>query len=214
MWHSMIMGQTIDERVTDVSMAGTLHAIPPLGQETGHLPPGRYRTTLSHVKHRFVDHPDFINSTTRQAIWDGFLSYLQAWRDSEHPFGQPILHTLWLAGSFISNEVDPEDIDVSPIYDEAVISNLIGSPGIGKVKALVGHRKKLLEKYKVEPFPIPWRSLETTLLPTTLAEHEQNYLAKRGGLDDWWQRVRPAGPKGPSLAPEVASARGYLEVMW
>jgi hypothetical protein len=210
----MAMGQTTDERVPDVTMAGILHAIPPLDPETGHLPPGRYRTTLSHIQHRFVDHPDFMGSTTRQAIWDGLISYLQAWRDSEEPFDQPILHTLWIAGSFISSEINPGDIDVSPVYDEGVLSDLAGSQGIGRVKALVGHRKKLVDKYKVEPFPIPWRSLETTLLPTSLLDHEQNYLAKRGGLDDWWQRVRPDDPKGPPLAPDVTSARGYLEVTW
>ncbi|KIS27924.1 hypothetical protein TV39_08795 [Arthrobacter sp. SPG23] len=188
--------------------------MPPLDPVTGHLPPGRYRTTLGHIRHRFVDHPEFSDSTTRQTIWDGFLSYLTAWETSQEPFGQPILHTLWIAGSFISDEVNPQDIDVSPVYDEGIISNLAGSQGIGKVKALVGHRKKLVEKYKVEPFPIPWRSLETTLLPTTLLEHEQNYLAKRGGLDDWWQRIRPPGPKAAALAPDVTSARGYLEVTW
>lgn len=195
-------------------MAGILHAIPPLDLETGHLPPGRYRTTLGHIRHRFVDHPQFSASITRQAVWDGFISYLQAWKESEEPFDQPILHTIWIAGSFISDEIDPNDIDVSPVYDEGVISNLNGAQGIGKVKTLVGHRKKLVEKYKVEPFPIPWRSLETTLLPTTLREHEQNYLAKRGGLDDWWQRIRPPGPKAAALAPDVTSARGYLEVTW
>ncbi|ASN39198.1 hypothetical protein CGQ24_09325 [Arthrobacter sp. 7749] len=208
------MGQTIDERVPDVSQPGILHAIPPLDSISGHLPPGRYRTTLRHIRHRFVDHPDFAASTTRKEIWDGFINYLEAWRDSQKPFDQPILHTLWIAGSFISDVLDPKDIDVSPVYDESVISDLAGARGIGKVKALVGHRQKLVEKYKVEPFPIPWRSLETTLLPTNLLEHEQNYLAKRGGLDDWWQRVRPVGPRGPSLAPDVTSARGYLEVMW
>ncbi|WP_437770636.1 DUF6932 family protein [Arthrobacter sp. KNU40] len=208
------MGQTTDERVPDVSMAGILHAIPPLDSVTGHLPPGRYRTTLGHIRHRFVDHSQFSGSTTRPEIWDGFLSYLTAWDETSAPFGQPILHTLWVAGSFISDELNPGDIDVSPVYDEGRVSDLASTQGIGKVKALVGHRKKLVEKYKVEPFPIPWRSLETTLLPTTLLDHEQDYLAKRGGLDDWWQRVRPAGPRAASLAPDVSSARGYLEVTW
>lgn len=208
------MGERTEERVPDVSIAGILHAIPPLDPVTGHLPPGRYRTTLGHIRHRFVDHPEFSGSTTREAIWDGLLSYLVAWEESQEPLGQPILHTLWVAGSFISNETDPEDIDVSPVYNEDIVSDLAGTEGIGKVKALIGHRKKLVEKYKVEPFPIPWRSLETTLLPTTLLDHEQNYLAKRGGLDDWWQRVRPAGPKAAALAPDVSSARGYLEVTW
>jgi hypothetical protein len=210
----MAMGQTTDEWVPDVSMGGILHAIPPLDPETGHLPPGRYRTTLNHIRHRFVDHPDFTNSTTRPAIWDGFINYLVAWRDSQEQFDHQILHTLWIAGSFISDKLNPSDIDVSPVYDEGVISDLAGSQGIRKVKRLVGHRKKLVEQYKVEPFPIPWRSLESTLLPMNLPEHEQNYLARRGGLDDWWQRIRPDGSEGPSLAPSVSSARGYLEVTW
>lgn len=208
------MGQITDERLPDVSMAGILHAIPPLDPVTGHLPPGRYRTTLGHIRHRFVDHPEFSASTTRLAIWDGLLSYLTAWETSQRPLGQQILHNLWIAGSFISDEVDPEDIDVSPVYDEGIVSDLAGTAGMGMVKSLVGHRKKLVEKYKVEPFPVPWRSLETTLRPTTLLEHEQDYLAKRGGLDDWWQRIRPPGPKAAALAPNVTSARGYLEVTW
>lgn len=208
------MGQTTSKQAPDFRTPGILHAIPPLDSISGHLPPGRYRTTLSHVRHRFVDHPDFAHSTTRREIWDGLLSYLQAWRESEKVFNQQLLHTLWIAGSFISDVVDPSDIDVSPVYDEVVIGSLAGKQGIGNVKNLVGHRQKLVDKYKVEPFPIPWRSLESTLNVKSLLEDEQNYLAKRGGLDDWWQRVRPLGPRRASEAPTVVAVRGYLEVMW
>ncbi|THJ64582.1 hypothetical protein E8P82_14695 [Arthrobacter echini] len=123
------MGQITDERLPDVSMVGILHAIPPLDSVTGHLPSGRYRTTLGHIRHRFVDHPEFSTSTTRQAIWDRFLSYLTAWETSQQPLGQQILHTLRIAGSFLSDEIDPEVLDVSPVYDEGMVSDLAGTPG-------------------------------------------------------------------------------------
>lgn len=208
------MGDIAVEGLFDADIVGLWHAIPSLNPETGHLLPGRYRTTLDHIEQRFVQHPEFTASVTRTSVWKGFIDYLQAWKDAQAVLGEPILKTIWIAGSFISDVLDPEDIDVSPIYDEEVVGNLAGSPGIRKIKKLVGHRASLVREYAVEPFPIPWRSVESTLFPTTLPGHEQNYLAKRGGMDDWWQRIRPEGPKTAPAAPAVTAARGYLEVTW
>lgn len=210
----MPMGESLNTVVLDTGVTSALYGIPPLDPETGHLPPGRYRTTLPNIKQRFVLSPDFQASSTRAAIWDGFTSYLLAWKTSQAALGQPILKTIWVGGSFTSSELDPQDIDLSPVYDEALVDDLHSKPGIKSLKKLIGNRTSMTNKYMVEPFPLPWRGLQSTLHPSTLPDHAQTYLAKRGGLDDWWQRIRPAGAKVAPVAPTDVAERGYLEVSW
>lgn len=208
------MGEFAETVVLNVGQRDELFTVPSLDPATGHLPPGRYRTSLSAIEECFVLGAEFVASTTRAPIWDGFINYLRAWKESQMTLGYPILKTLWIGGSFTSNLLNPEDIDISPVYDQDVVDDLHNQPGIGKLKKLVGHRQSMVKTYGVEPFPLPWRSLASTLHPSTLPEHAQAYLAKRGGLDDWWQRVRPVGKKVAPTAPDAAAARGYLEVPW
>lgn len=208
------MGGSLETAVLDDGVASAQFGIPPLDLQTGHLPPGRYRTTLFNIRERFVESAEFQDSSTREHIWAGFTDYLVAWKQSQVRLGQSILKTIWIGGSFVSSELNPADIDISPIYDHSIVEELTETPGIGGLKKLIGNRTSLTKKYMVEPFPMPWRSLESTLHPSVLPEHAQTYLAKRGGLDDWWQRIRPAGEKVAPVPPDEDAARGYLEVSW
>ncbi|WP_434738105.1 DUF6932 family protein [Microbacterium wangruii] len=179
--------------------------------DTGHLPPGRHPATLSDVHEQFVD--AFPESTTRPGIWDGFLDYLTSWDEAESFAGVEVLRGVWVAGSFISSTIDPSDIDVSPIYDRRVLLQLSGKPGSGRFKELLSHRDRIVSTYKVEPFPVPWLALPSTLLPARLSPADRDTLAVRGGLDTWWGRVRPPGPRVAPVAPTTLADRGYLEVI-
>jgi len=178
---------------------------------SGHLPPGRHPATLPEIQHQFVD--AFPLSSTRAEIWEGFLSYLVTWDEAEQLAGAEILRGVWIGGSFASDAVDPSDIDVSPIYDKSRLLSLSGKPGSGRIKELFAHRARIALAYKVEPFAMPWLPIASTLFPDRLALGERDALAARGGLDSWWGRARPAGPRVAPVPPTTLADRGYLEVI-
>ena len=178
---------------------------------SGHLPPGRHPATLPEIDQHFV--AAFPRSSTRTEIWEGFLSYLTTWDAAEQGAGAEILRGVWIGGSFTSDTLNPSDIDVSPIYDKAALDALSGKMGSGRVKELITHRARVVNAYKVEPFALPWLSIASTLLPDRLPPAQRDALAARGGLDAWWGRTRPSGPRAAPLAPSTLADRGYLEVI-
>lgn len=185
--------------------------MPPSLLSSGHLPPGRHPATLPEVQAQFVD--AFASSATRAGIWRGFLDYLENWAAAENVAGVDVLHGVWIAGSFTTDTINPSDIDVSPIYDKGALLALNGKPGSGLIKRLFEHRDRVVATYKVEPFAVPWHPIASTLLPERLQPHERDALAVRGGLDSWWGRTRPPGPRVAPLPPTTLADRGYLEVI-
>jgi hypothetical protein len=180
---------------------------------TGHLPPGRHPATIEEIHDRFVGHSDFSSSTSRAAIFDGFASYLLAWDHAGRTLSATLLRGMWVAGSFVSAELDPSDIDVSPLYDEAALRASAGMPGIGQAKRLFEHRKRVVQEFRVEPFAVPWHAIPSTLLPERLEPAMRDALAVRGGVDSWWGRVRPHGDRDQApVAPTALADRGFLEV--
>ena len=187
--------------------------IPPLSS-AGHLPPGRHPATIDEIRDRFVLHADFRASSTRAAIFEGFASYLLAWDAAGLALSATLLRGLWVAGSFVSAEMEPTDIDVSPLYDGQVLNSSAGMPGIQNVKKLFEHRKRVVREFNVEPFAIPWHSIPSTLFPEKLEPALRDSLAIRGGLDSWWGRVRPNGDREQApVAPTSLADRGFLEVL-
>lgn len=178
---------------------------------SGHLPPGRHPATLPEIHSHFVT--AFPLSSTRPDIWDGFLGYLTTWDDAESHAGAEVLRGVWIGGSFTSATLDPSDIDVSPIYEKDTLLALSGKPGSGRMKELIAHRARIVKTYKVEPFAVPWLPIASTLLPDRLPPAERDALAVRGGLDSWWGRTRPPGPRVAPVPPTSLADRGYLEVI-
>jgi hypothetical protein len=179
----------------------------------GFLSPGRHPTSLGEVEATFVNAAMFGASSTRRDVWDGFLDYLAAWQAAEEAVDAVVLRAIWLGGSFISAEMHPADLDVSPIYDAAVLESLTGKAGVGDLKRLFGHRERMVLTHKVEPFALPWRPIASTLFPERLSGEERDILSQRGGLDSWWGRTRPPGPRRMPELPADVAERGYLEVI-
>ncbi|WP_374118868.1 DUF6932 family protein [Allokutzneria sp. A3M-2-11 16] len=187
--------------------------LPELHTTSGHLPPGRYRVNLSEVQARFVAHRDFSQSSTRQLIWDGFRSYLAAWKVAEDNAGVGrVLKLIWLAGSFISMKLDPDDLDVTPVIDRHALLEAQGQRGSKALRRLIEHRDSIVANFRVEPFVLDWVPSTSTLRPNSARSLTRDYLERRGSLDDWWQRVRPPGPKLAPLLEDAPPRRGYLEV--
>jgi hypothetical protein len=187
--------------------------LPLLDPATGHIPPGRYATTLTEIQAEYVDAPRFQSSSTRSDIWAGFLAYLSAWRAAQDEAGRDVLLSLWIGGSFISSELHPSDIDVTPVVSKAVLDALHGAPGIGGLRSLFEHRAGVRQKFLVEPFVLLWAPMESTLFTESLDDETRAALAKHGGYDSFWQRVRPPGPKRAPARQTRFAERGYLEVV-
>ncbi|AUS33349.1 hypothetical protein C1M55_21160 [Rhodococcus qingshengii] len=188
--------------------------IPPLGPD-GHLPPGRYRCTLEEVERTFVRSPTIGDPTRREDLFDGFVRYLTDWEDTQlatAATGQ-LLRSVWVGGSFVSDEPSPSDVDISPIVDGLVADSVAGKPGSKMIGKLTKHRDSIKARYGVEVFPVKWFPIERPFKAgLDLAGDELAYLSDRGKMDDWWQRCRIDGVDLPSVE-SCETRRGYLEVM-
>lgn len=67
------------------------------------FPAGFHVMTLAEVLQRLVD--DFSTSKTRRAVFSGFLDVVVKLNASG------IVGKLWLGGSFLTEKIDPEDVD-------------------------------------------------------------------------------------------------------
>jgi hypothetical protein len=187
--------------------------IPPHDTVTRALPPGRYQTTLVEIQDRFVTHDDFAESTSRVRNWAGLSRYVRAWSVAEAAVNEKLLLGFWIAGSFVTLKPDPSDIDVTPIYDLERLKGLIGKPGIGHVKKLLGDRRSIVREFHVEAFPLAWTSTGSSLFPEKLPAEEQQYLLSAGGLADWWQRFTRASEDGGPVHAKSYAEKGFLEVI-
>lgn len=187
--------------------------IPPLDSTTGHLPLGRYRCSLEEIEACFVEDLQFATSITRRSRFDGLKNYIAAWNFIQKKVGDPdVLMALWIGGSFTSSMLDPDDVDVSPQVNGLKLAALSGKPGTKALKTLFGHRPTVVKEYGVEPFPITWYPVASPFAGTC-SILEADYYQTRGALDDFWQRVRPDGPKVAPRLDDAPSRRGYLEVI-
>lgn len=93
--------------------------------ENGNLPPGRHAASVDDVRDVFVD--PFERSSTRRAIFDWWTEL----RDALNELGGCQEH--WLAGSFVSDKAQPNDLDLVTVLD---------GPAYDKMPR---HRRKLIQ---------------------------------------------------------------------
>ena len=178
--------------------------IPPQ-EPSGHLPVGRFRARSADVRARYVDSPEHAASTTRRQIWSDWETATTHLRNIV-----PVC-AAWLGGSFLSDRVDPDDLDV--VY-------LIDARRAFEVRYTDPRRGAILELFaqnKLRAIPPGWR-LDTFVLEWPVSQSTQrlltnrDYHGSRGYWDDFWQRLR-TGPKGTSYPEDALPRRGYLEVV-
>lgn len=187
--------------------------IPELTAE-GFLPVGRYAARLQEIQDSFVSHTRFKNSATRPQLWEGFELYLATWAGAEDRLGVPgLLHRVWMGGSFASSTLDPGDVDLTVMVDDELRQSCRGKPGAGILRDLVGDRTRIRQTFGVEPFELRWRPVTSVFDLGRLTPEERDYLLARGAHEDLWERVRPAGSKGPLRPEDARAARGFLEVV-
>lgn len=165
-----------------------------------------------------VSAPEFEESTTRTGLWDGLHDYLDPFLTLEDTYvsalgGIPLIHSLWLGGSFVSTKLDPGNIDVTVLIDTRAESAVRGRPGSKWLTTAFQSRARMREKFGVSPLRIGYRPVAHIFEPERFSPDERTYFTQRGVWDDWWQRCRlPAGKDRSPSEESAAPARGYLEV--
>ncbi|MEE1829259.1 hypothetical protein PUR61_44915 [Streptomyces sp. BE20] len=183
----------------------------------GHLRPGRYQVDLEEAESLLVHDPQFAGSPTRVDIWNGLERYLVRFWSLENDYqsvlgGRSLVDRLWLGGSFVSSRFDPNNIDLTVFIDHEAESLLRNREGAGWLTKAF-ERKKALEEFRVSPLPVRYHKVVSPFRLKELSQVERDYLAGRGGWDDWWQRRRASDhvKDGPTVET-VRPVRGYLEV--
>lgn len=179
--------------------------IPSLDPATGLLPLGRYAATLDEVRAAYVDAPAFAASSSRADIWAEFESATAQLRS--------IVPTacVWLAGSFMTSKLDPDDIDtiywcedrhVAAVSDptEKMILQLFSTNAVRRVTGL-----------RIDTRYGEWH-VYAEAASSTSAEH-QSYAMRRGYWDDFWQRRRSGAKTDPPVRTDALPRTGYVEIM-
>lgn len=177
-------------------------------EPSGFLPVGRYSCSLNEVRTRFVDSKSYAQSVTRRGIWSDFLDYLSALRSLT-----PVC-AVWIAGSFISRKVNPNDIDIVLLLDGEELDARFPDMSVQAKNFLLasgrGHLgwAHLRIPLKVDTYTVTWRAF---MNGNPNDNNRINYFSWRGYWDDFWQRCRSNQPS--SLRRDSRPERGYLEVV-
>jgi hypothetical protein len=164
----------------------------------GLLPCGRFVATAGEVEAALVKADLLAASSTRSQVWADFLAVVDLIRDRRVK-----VPAAFVSGSFVTNRLDPEDVDASVIID---VSRVTNPKTIASVQSIVANTRTL--GLNVDAFLIHWFPDGT--------EHGRApaYWEQRGHWDDFWQRYVPN--KQDRDFPQRAHAmpkRGYLEVI-
>ncbi len=180
-------------------------------------PPGRTRLAFADAEAELVSDPYFSPSISRQRLWDGLGAYLARFvlLEQRHQalLSAPLVPFMWLGGSFVSNEQDPRNLDITVAFSAAGRLALRGHPGAGWLTDAFA-RARTEAEFGLRALELPHLLLPSVFQSHRLRADEQNYLRERGAWDDWWQRIRDPGQTnvGPT-AHTVVSRRGYVEVI-
>lgn len=169
---------------------------------TGFLPLGRYQATREEIHHRYVEE---ISSDRRTLIWEHFENVYNLVSASI-----PIC-SIWIAGSFMSDKVEPSDIDLLFIFKESDIDARLSDPSFYSMIIDLGDNSlNSIYGWLIDTRWIIWtpNSLPSFTLRTALADQ----YALRGFWDEFWSRRYTVKDE---MHPEDANLRqGYLEVIF
>lgn len=193
-----------------------------------YLPCSRYQVTMEEARAMLVEHPQFLASETRLELWENLEEYLLRFVELEEHYselldGAPLVHRLWMGGSYVSSKLNPNDIDFVLFVDDKSEGRLRASEFNNgqrgrKVKngakwlTQAFNRRMMQKQLRLDPHMLPYRPVLNSFRPEDNQDAERFYFEQRGRFDDWLQRCSPEGEK---VAPSEESAkprRGYLEV--
>ena len=168
----------------------------------GLLPVGRFQCSMDEVHSCFVAAERFATSTTRADVWNrigGFLAEMAHLRAR--------IPAMFLGGSFISGNVDPDDGDLSPLID---MSRIQSDNTRRAIFQAIANSKAVLN---LDIFPIRWVPEDISRAQGLGAPGVEDYLKDRGQWDDFWQRQVPHRDRSAFVRSHAFPVRGYLEVI-
>lgn len=192
-------------------------SIPSASDPYSPLASGRPCITVDEAEAALVGDPHFATSKTRADIWTKLLEHLGLFVDLENRFqaelnGDSLLSHMWLGGSFVSDKLDPRNLDMTLFVDVEARNKIKGLPGAGTLTKLINmSRSSALKRYLVSPIFVNYHKVPHLFDRSQFTTEEADYFLERGRWDDWWQRVRTGSDRSPTI-DSCFPRRGYLEV--
>lgn len=84
--------------------------------QKGLLEPGFHDVTIEDIRTFFVDR--FETSRTRKDVFQGYLNFIEDLK------ANGIEGEIWIDGSFVTNKIDPNDIDLLCVIDNNLLNSL------------------------------------------------------------------------------------------
>ncbi|MFD3517396.1 DUF6932 family protein [Streptomyces sp. NPDC058657] len=174
--------------------------LPPFAADTLCPPPGRYPMTWEEVERSLVRETSFQASSTRSGLWDELQAHKAL---VECLFGSAA--RIWLAGSFVSGKLDPNDIDLAYLIDADAYGSVAEPDDIADLANLsdrewcVKHSMRIDAYLLSLPATLDFRDLGTV---GAMAAGDSEAFQMLGLYDEIWQRCRDGH----------GQRRGYVEV--
>nr|WP_138733093.1 hypothetical protein [Modestobacter excelsi] len=152
----------------------------------------------------WVNDPKWSASASRQSIW-------AQWHEAAAALRAVVpVCAAWVGGSFLSQEMEPKDIDCVWIVDEGLLDEVRQDPDARQYISLFANGLIRRDDMRVDCRIMHWRPRPGIEMEDA---RDQDYAMWRGYWDDFWQRVRN-GPEGaPRTRAETLPRRGYVEVV-
>lgn len=183
--------------------------------------PGRIRLQLQDVKLDWVDR--FSTSKSRPELWQKFNSYLAKFAEIEETLqkdghitsAESVVKYIWLGGSFISDKVEPNNLDLTVFIDGNTADKIKGKVGSGWINRHAFDRHEMSKKYHefhgLTPIKVVHYPVKSIFHPSECTDKEIEYILDRGRWDDWLQRKRDTNTRALTLS-SCETRRGYVEV--
>lgn len=170
-------------------------------QEDGTLEKGIYIISPKEFYRNFVF--NFRNSITRRKIAKGFYEYIKL------VVSYGILHSIIIDGSFVTQKIDPCDIDISLIIDIATFNSLSDLKK-NEIFPLTNGDNQCIRRnkdhfYTHTCFVVPYYTSDFELRDTT--------RKTLGRAISWWSMTRAGDRKGMLIIPFKENAISEIEVV-
>lgn len=178
--------------------------LPSLDEHSGLLPLGRFGASLDDIKAQYVDDPRFAASTTRREIWQHFESATEGIR-----LAVPVV-CVWVGGSFLTDKLDPDDIDLVYWCEDALVNQVTDVRSRMILQMFANNQVRPQTGLRVDTRYCLWHVFPEADRASS-AEH-QTYALQRGYWDDFWMRKRSGAKHEAPQRADALPRRGYFEV--
>lgn len=155
--------------------------------EIGNLPPGSHEVTFDDAKEFFVN--AFPDSKTRLQNWNCFIEYVKNLINIGIKDMQ-----LWIDGSFVTNKINPNDIDCVIYIGIQILNSLNAQQQSILSEVLIPGNVESREIIKDAFHTDPYLLLDLVNVPSHPAY--ETMMARKTYWENWWGHDRQENAKG------------------